>query len=296
MSVLLELIDISQKADLTKEEYKRCVGAFLAYAGTDPSGWSPRVVAAWRDHLRGSGLKPRTVNKYLYALRFAAKQYEAFENGLDFARAVEALHIVDEAKRDALTVDEVRRMIATCALNRPRDIRDRAIITVGVRTGLRASELAGLAWRMLDGYIATLTTKGRKVRPVALDDACIAALKQWSEWMEAQGYQVRGQIFRGVSQQDINSGYRITQRLTRHKVRKAVSDRGKQAGIERPVFPHLFRHTFISWALDANVPLQRIMVQTGHASLATLSKYVTDLEAATDPIGNYLPGLESDDD
>jgi hypothetical protein len=33
------------------------------------------------------------------------------------------------------------------------------------------------------------------------------------------------------------------------------------------------------------------MVMTGHKSLATLSGYVTDLQAEADPVGGYLPAL-----
>ncbi|KKK74000.1 hypothetical protein LCGC14_2888140, partial [marine sediment metagenome] len=85
---------------------------------------------------------------------------------------------------------------------------------------------------------------------------------------------------------------RVTVALSRQKIHAAIAARGKSAGIGHPVHPHLFRHTFVSWALAAGVPPQRVMQQSGHRSLETLAGYVTDLQAVTDPVAAYLPTLE----
>jgi integrase/recombinase XerD len=296
MSILLDLIEHGEKAPTTKTAYRRCVQRFLAFAGPEPAGWTPQAVMAWRDALRGA-LGGRTVNKHLYALRYASKLYEAFGHGADFARAVEAVHEPLLKKRDALAVDEARALLAACCdptygTIRPRDLRDRAIITVGIRTGLRASELAGLNWGMIDGREATVAAKGRKAHTVVLDDECLERLNDWATWLESQGYSLRGAVFRGVSMLGIDNQYRVSRRLSRQKLWEAVAARGRQAGLRRPVHPHLFRHTFISWALEAGVPPQRVMIMTGHRSMETLSRYVTDLEAVSDPVGAHLPSLE----
>ena len=68
-----------------------------------------------------------------------------------------------------------------------------------------------------------------------------------------------------------------------------VHRRGESAGLGRALHPHLLRHTFVVWALEAGRPLNEIMAQTGHRSLSTLSQYVSNPRAAEDPIGNYLP-------
>ena len=47
-------------------------------------------------------------------------------------------------KSCTLTVDGVRQLLAGCAGDRPADIRDRAIITLATRTGLRRGGIAGI--------------------------------------------------------------------------------------------------------------------------------------------------------
>jgi integrase len=292
-SVLLELLDLSELAPRSKRSYRRCLLRWLAFAGEDPSGWSPHRVAEWREGLR-LVVKPATVNKHLYALRRVAKMYEAYEHGRDFARAVEGVHVDDERRRKALTVEEVRAMVATCAAGNPRDLRDQLAITLGVRTGLRASELVGINWSAILGREAAVSVKGRRLHRVILDDECLAALEAWGSWLDAQGYHRRGAVLRGVGQQGLEGQFLVSRRLSRQKLHDALRARGMLAGVGRPVHAHLLRHSFVSWALAAGVPPQRVMVQSGHKSMAAFSRYITDLEAESDPIGAYLPSLVGD--
>ena len=292
--VLFELLELAELAPRTKRAYRRCLERWLTVAGDAPAGWTPHKVAAWREALRAE-LEPATVNKHLYALRRVSRMYEAYDYGRDFARPVDGVHNPGGKRRKALTVPEVRAMIATCSARQPRDLRDRCVITLGVRTGLRASELVGINWAGIAGREAAVSVKGRKLHRVILDDECLAALGDWESWLSQQGYARHGAMLRGVSQKGLDGAYRVTRRMSRQKLHDALRARGEAAGVGRPVHAHLLRHTFVTWALESGVPMHRIMVQTGHKSLATLSKYVTDLEASSDPVGAYLPSLESDE-
>ncbi len=292
--VLFELLELAELAPRTKRAYRRCLERWVAFAGADADEWTPHRVAEWREALRAE-VGPATVNKHLYALRRVSRMYEGYGHGVDFARAVEGIHDPGGPPRKALTVDEVRAMIATCAPGRPRDLRDRVAITLGVKTGLRASELVGLNWGAVHGRDAAVAVKGRRLHRVVLDDECLAALAAWERFLADAGYTRRGPVLRGVSQRGVDGVYRVTRRMSRQKLHDALRSRGELAGVRRPVHAHLLRHTFVSWALASGVPVQRVMVQTGHKSLAALSRYVTDLEATEDPIGAYLPSLESDE-
>ncbi len=291
MNRLAELLELSQRAERTKRAYRRCVNRFVSFAGDDPAGWTPLVVASWRDDLLGR-VSARTVNKHLYALRTAARMYELYDGGRDFARAVEVVQAPMERKRRALTFEEAVALMQTCDRRMPRDLRDRVALTLGIRTGLRASELVGVQWSGIAGREAQVAAKGRRAHVVILDDDCLAALADWAQWLENTGNSFRGPVLRGVSQQRIDGSYFVRPSLSRQRLHKTLAERGKMAGISRPIHAHLLRHTFVSWALEAGVPPQRVMLQTGHASLATLSRYVTDLQASSDPVGAYLPSLE----
>jgi integrase len=293
--ILFELLELAELAPRSKRAYKRCLERWVAFAGPDPANWNPHRVAAWRESLRGE-LAPPTVNKHLYALRRVSRMYEAYEHGRDFARAVEGVHDPGGKRRHALTVEEVRALLRTCRAAKPRDLRDRCAITLGVRTGLRASELVGLNWGAVHGREAAVAVKGRKLHRVSLDDECLRALGAWEACLLGLGYGRRGPVLRGVSQQGVDGAYRVTRRMSRQKLHDALRARGEAAGVGRPVHAHLLRHTFVSWALASGVPVQRVMVQTGHKNLATLSQYVTDLEATSDPVGSYLPRLDEDEE
>jgi site-specific recombinase XerD len=294
MNRLAELLDLSQRAERTKRAYRRCVNRFVSFAGEDPAGWTPLVVASWRDQL-ATRLSPRTTNKHLYALRTAARLFELYDDGRDFARAVEVVQAPMERKRRALTFEEARALMGTCESRTPRDLRDRAALTLGIRTGLRVSELVGLAWPGISGREAHVAAKGNKAHVVILDDDCLMTLAEWADWLDALGDRRSGPVLRGISQQRIDGSFRLTPRLSRQRLHRALSERGKAAGLRRPIHAHLLRHTFVSWALEAGVPPQRVMMQTGHLSLAALSRYVTDLEASADPVGAYLPSLEEEE-
>jgi len=67
-----------------------------------------------------------------------------------------------------------------------------------------------------------------------------------------------------------------------------VDQRAREAGIKRVIRPHALRHSFVSLALDAGVPAHRVMVAAGHRSLATTSRYVSDVEQDESPVGEAI--------
>jgi integrase/recombinase XerD len=86
--------------------------------------------------------------------------------------------------RGILTRAEARRLIEATPTNKPRDIRDRAILETLYATGIRRSEL--LALIIYDGDLQTATLriehgKGNTKRVVPLTQSAIAALKLYLE-------------------------------------------------------------------------------------------------------------------
>lgn len=286
-SILLDVIERSTRlGDKTKEAYRLCVGRFLEFAGEDPAAWTGAAVEQWRDSLRGV-IGDSTVNKHLYALRYASKRREGLGGGHDFARAAESVPVTKTRTRQAMSLEEVRALMDTCSMDRPKDLRDRAIITVALRTGLRASNLVGLYWGGIKGRVAECVIKGRKQHRVILDDRCLEALGAWSQWLESVGKSPRGPILRQIREQTDGTFAVGPAIKDRRWLNEMLNARAKEAGIK--VHPHLFRHTFVSMALESGVPAHRVMRQTGHSNMATLSLYVTDLEAESNPIGDHLP-------
>jgi integrase len=273
----------------TKADYARCIRRFLQFAGEDPAGWHGAAVEAWRDSLSAS-LSPATVNKHIYALRKASQRLEGLGVGTDFARAAESMPTRQERKRTAMDQETVRALFATCRHGRPDDLRDRMVMTLAQRTASRVSNLVGLRWERLDGRVAHMVIKGNKAHKAVLDDRCLGAIDQWRAWLAGAGVGTsRGPVLRQV-REGLDGSWRVGAPITRRQwVNEMLKRRAKEAGITGSVHPHLFRHTFVTRALEAGVPAHRVMGQTGHANLSTLSQYVSDLEAESDPVGDYLP-------
>lgn len=290
MGTLSELIDRSQRlGTLSKEMYRRGVASFERFAGLDPRNWTPTTVEAWRDWVRDS-VSANAANNGLKGLRYASTRFASFGHGPDFARPVERLRTRSE-RRVALSLDDATRILATCDEG-PRGLRDRAMIVIGLRTGMRASELCNLGWSDISSRRATFVAKGGRKHTVILDDECLSALGAWSSWVGASGGARGKWIFRGIRSATVDDRPRLWDPpLSRQTFFVMVRARAKKAGVRRKVHPHLFRHTFVSWSLEAGIPPQRIMLMTGHQSIATLSGYITDLQAETDPVGNHLPPL-----
>lgn len=67
--------------------------------------------------------------------------------------------------------------------------------------------------------------------------------------------------------------------LTDRGIEKMISKLGKRIGMERPLYPHLMRHTFASHALNCGMELTIIQHLLGHSDPKTTLIY-----AEIDPI------------
>lgn len=61
--------------------------------------------------------------------------------------------------------------------------------------------------------------------------------------------------------------------LHRRAAARRVARIAKAAGIARPVHPHLLRHSFVTAALDAGVPLRDVQIAARHSDPRTTTRY-----------------------
>ena len=62
-------------------------------------------------------------------------------------------------------------------------------------------------------------------------------------------------------------------RMNRHQAARVVRRLARQAGIDKTISPHSLRHSFITAALDAGVPLRDVQEAASHADPRTTMRY-----------------------
>jgi len=284
----------SQHRPETRRLYLESVRAFLSYAGVARERWTLANVEAWRDHQRRQGIKPSTINTRLAALRYASRRYAALGHGPHFAGAVELLAVDHGKARQALTVDQARALVAT---TEPTDtavkLRDRALLVVALRTGLRRTELAQLGSstieRVGDAVRARVLQKGGTPLTITFDAEAWLVLADWARWLERQMRGPVGGFFRAL-RTTVADEVAIGQPIAPRGLWRIITERARAAGLRR-VTTHTLRHTYYSMALASGVRPERVAASVGHRRLDQVMRYYTDLHADHDPVGGHLPAL-----
>src|SRR5438552_920655 len=172
---------------------------------------------------------------------------------------------------DLLTTDEIELLIKQCSRRAPTGVRNRALIAVCWRCGLRIGEALALAPKDFDADSGTLVVqrgKGGKRRVVGVDAGTVALLSRWLEVRQKRRIP-RGPLFCTLAGRPLDQSY------IRHLLRRLA----RKAGIERRVHAHGLRHAFAVGLVRAGEPLYVVRDALGHASVATTDVYLSRVGA-----------------
>ncbi len=168
---------------------------------------------------------------------------------------------------EPLTKTEVETLLQACSNRAPTGLRNRALIALLWRGGLRISEALALHLKDLDpaaGSVRVLRGKGNKARVVGLDPPAFAVVERWLDARKRRGIPSRAPVFCTLAGEPIKTPY----------VRALLKRLARRAGIAKRVHPHGLRHTHSAELVAEGVPLNVIQKQLGHANLATTSRYL----------------------
>lgn len=167
---------------------------------------------------------------------------------------------------EVLTPEEVRALLQAPSPRAPTGIRNRALLAVLYRGGLRVSEALALERRDIDPAAGTLAVrhgKGDRARVVGLDAGAFALLDRWLDERKRRELRARP-IFCTLDGRPLHASY----------VRALLPRLARKAGIEKRVHPHGLRHTCAAELAVEGVPVPLIQQQLGHASLHTTTVYL----------------------
>lgn len=152
---------------------------------------------------------------------------------------------------ETLTAKEASALIWACSSRAPTGIRNRALLAVLYRSGLRISEALNLYPKDIDtesGELTVLRGKGGKRRVVAVDEGGLRFLERWLERRARLGFNGRQRVFCTLRGEPVKAAY----------VRALLPRLARRAGIEKRVHAHGLRHTFASELAGEGHPLSTI--------------------------------------
>jgi integrase/recombinase XerD len=253
----------------TIERHERMITRVLPSLGTDPStydAFSVRRAALAEVSGCGRAQAKTIVTALRVYLRFLATRGEC-QPCLD-----RALPMVPEWKLSSLprylNADDIDRVIASCDISKAHGVRDRAILLLLVRLGLRGGDVVAMRLDDIDWHDATFLVRGKGRKEVCLPlpqdagDALLAYLEHARPKVAIDRIFLCAQApFRpfksSVSVSDI--------------VRFAL----QRAGVENPPTrgANLLRHTAATMMLRAGATLDAIGAVLRHRSPDTTAHY-----------------------
>jgi site-specific recombinase XerD len=270
----LEYIEIEKGRSLkTVENYTHYLDIFFEFAGgSKPSDITEEKVREYRLWLNRKGLKKRTQNYYLIALR-AFLKYLAKRKETSLAPDQIELAKVPERSLDLLSYEDLNRLLKApeSEKNELKKLRDKAILELFFSTGLRVSELCSLPRELdLSQDEFSIRGKGEKVRVVFLSDQAKAAIKAYL----AKRKDMHDALFVQVDAGEKREGSRLTPR----SIERIVKYYAIKAGISKKVTPHVIRHSFATDLLSNGADLRAVQMLLGHSNITTTQIYthVTD--------------------
>lgn len=172
----------------------------------------------------------------------------------------------DVRSREHLLPDEVEALMKAAGQIGRHRIRDRALILVTYRHGLRVSELVGLKWDQVDFkrsqmHVNRLKNGAASTHPIEGDEL---------------------RLLRRLQREYSNAPFVFTTErggpLTRSTVSKLISRAGKNAELGFPVHPHMLRHGTGYYLANRGTPTRTIQAYLGHKSIQHTVRY-TELSA-----------------
>ena len=233
---------------ITVLHYGYCLKNFLTYlAGKDPVEVNKEILRGFIEYLKAQGKSQKTVENYFSVL-------STFYEFLTFEDHISANPILpvrkrylrrykdnnDGQARKLISVDDMARLI-----NSTMDVRDKAVITLLAKTGVRRHELVELDVSDVDfieNKIRLKPTAKRTNRTVFIDDECSFILRRWIKVRE------------GMNKKDIPALFINAdgERLNRSGVYNLVVEAALRVGLhdsqserlEDHFGPHCCRHWF----------------------------------------------------
>lgn len=198
-----------------------------------------------------AGLAPGTANRYLATIKSMVRC--AITWGYLQHNPTERLKFAPEAANipEALTRAEAAALLAAL----PPFARTPSLIAL--ETGMRLGEIQRLQWQDVSLLDRTLTVTGTSAknntgRVIPMTTRIHGVL---SELWAHSNKNREGLVYRFDN------------------IKKSLARAGEAIGLEKRMHFHRFRHTYITWLLEAGVPINQVQYLAGHKDIRMTQRY-----------------------
>ena len=171
---------------------------------------------------------------------------------------------------DLLTTQEIESLLRACSRRAPSGIRNRAMLALAWRSGLRIGEVLVLRPKDVDldtGTVVVQHGKGDKRRVVGIDAGTTALLTRWLDVRKKRGINGSASIFCTLQGGQIDTSY----------VRHLLPRLARRAGIEKRTHAHGLRHAFAVELEREGATISTIRDLLGHSSASVTDRYLRRL-------------------
>lgn len=286
----VQYLDASPK---TIETYSKAIRQFAEYCSRQGITAPQREdIISYREELKAEH-KPSTVQNYITAVRLFFRWTDQAGIYPNVADHVKGVKLDREHKKDYLTSEQAKNVLASVNTDTLKGKRDYAILSLMLTCGLRDIEVSRANIEDLgtvaDSTVLYVQGKGREERtefvkvPAAAEKAIRTYLKERKE------KDAKAPLFVSTSNNN-NAG-----RLTTRSISSVVKETLRAAGYDSErLTAHSLRHTAVTLSLLAGKDITEVQQFARHSNIATTMIYNHALDKAknscSEAVANSLFG------
>ena len=195
---------------------------------------------------------------------------------------VRSPRVSQESQTKGLTAEQARALLDAIEGEDLTAIRDRAMIELALRTGLRRAEIVGADRADLGEerghHVLTVTGKGGERQTVKVPVPAARALRTYLDAREDDC----PALFVSHAH-DGSAGMRLSTKAVYRRIQRHA----EAAGLEE-ITPHSLRHAFVTLALDGGATVRQVQAAARHADPKTTIRYDRHRKDLDDHASDYL--------
>ena len=253
----MEYIDEYEEIRTFEDVEMLTIRSFIAYLNSDErlkKKRNAKVVSKRSINRKISAL--RTFFKYLQEKKVIQTNKVMYVNMPKFEKELP----------NVLSKDDLNKMRSVINTEKITGIRDRLIIELLYSSGIRASELINL-----NEYVIDFNEREMRIVGKGDKERITFFSRNAKKWLEKY-IEEKKKEYKNYSKEILITNSK-GKKLTTRSLRRLISNHATEAGLQKEVTPHVFRHSFATELLNNGVDIRYLQELLGHSSISTTQVY-----------------------